>query len=127
MNKKKPESRNLIDKITPDQASTVLRTLWESDSSIKAKIEDANREVLTDVVYKDVCDDVSSSLASLCVDDVYEHSGRRRDGYHDPGEVAIEMLEDTCREYEEQMERYHELGMYEAEKEYCIRSITGII
>ena len=119
MSKKKPENNNLIDKITPEQASTVLLALWESGSSIKAKIEDIIREVLTDVVYKDVCDDVSFSLASLCVDDVYEHSGSRRDGYHDPGEVAIEMLEDACREHEEQLERYHELGMYKAEREYC--------
>lgn len=119
MSVKKQGENYLIDKITPEQARTVLRKLWESNSSVKDKIEALIREMLSDVDYKEVCEDVTFSLEELNVEDVYEHSGRRRDGYHDPGDVAIEMLEEACREYEEQMKRYHELGMYDVEKEYC--------
>ncbi|MCG6945515.1 MAG: hypothetical protein LJE87_09240, partial [Deltaproteobacteria bacterium] len=110
---------SLIDQITATQASEVLRSLWNSDSEIRKKIEAVIKEQLSDVDYNEVCSEVGLALNSLNVDEVYDHSGRRRDGYHDPGEVAIEMLENVCHEYEEQMKRYHQLQMYEAEKEFC--------
>ncbi len=113
------KKNNLIDQITAIQASEVLRSLWNSDSEIRKKIEVVIKEQLINVDCNEVCSEVGLDLSSLNVDDVYDHSGRRRDGYHDPGEVAFEMLENVCHEYEEQMKRYHQLQMYESEMEFC--------
>ena len=119
MRKKKTKKNSLIDQITAIQASEVLRLLWNSDSEVRKKIEVAIKEQLIDVDYNEVCSEVDLALSCLDVDEVYDHSGQRQDGYHDPGEVAIEMLENVCQEYEEQMKRYHQLQMYEAEMEFC--------
>ncbi len=119
MSSQKNETQLLIDKITPDQALTVLRKLWKSDPAIKRTIESSINELLTNVNYSEVSEELLSALVMLSVEDVYDNAGSYRDGYHDPGDVAIEMLEGACQEYIDQMMKYYELGMEKEELEYC--------
>lgn len=123
---KKNQQAKIIDQITPGQAVSVLRNLWSAYPDIRARIGTEIRKVLTAVDYHDVASDVETSLESLDEEELYDRSGHSRTGYHDPGEMAGIMVEEVLAPYQDQMERYDEMGMHLEAKELCKGLLKGL-
>lgn len=85
--------KNLINKISPDEALSILKLLAETDKQIKKKILDIAENMIKDVEYDTVCDDVFWVLDILNVHELWDSSGSTVDGYISTDAMVFEMIE----------------------------------
>jgi hypothetical protein len=123
---KRKQQAKVIDQITPDQAISVLQRLWHACPDFRAKIKTEIRKALTIVDYNEVARDLESSLDFLDEEELYDRSGPSRSGYHDPGEMAMIMVEEVLTSYQEQLERYYEMDMQREARELCKGVLKGL-
>ena len=123
---KKKQQVKIVDQITPGQAMSVLRNLWHSYPDFHMRIEAEIKNALTAVNSYDVASDIESSLDSLDEEELYDRSGPSRTGYHDPGEMASIMVEEVLAPYQDQLNRYYEMGMHHEAKELCKGVLKGL-
>lgn len=113
------KQKRVIDNITSEQAMSILNSLWDNHPDIRKKIEKAAEDILSCVEYNDVCEDVRAELDSLDEEDLFDRSGPSHHGYHDPSEVAGEMLEEAVKPFQDQMNRYFKLEKQHEATEVC--------
>ena len=123
---KRKQQAKIIDQITPSQAVSVLQNLWHAHPDFRARIEAEIKNALTIVDYNEVARDLESSLDFLDEEELYDRSGASRSGYHDPGEMAIIMVEEVLTPYQEQLKRYYEMDMHREAKELCKGVLKGL-
>jgi len=92
------------------------------DSNLSERIIAMSKASLSCVDSEEIADQVFNSLNSIMVEDLWDNSGNSRWGYHDPTEVAFEMLGDELRQYIATMNKYRVLGMImiEFEEKSCM-------
>lgn len=119
-------SKKNLDTITPLEALQILKMLCEEDTSIKRRIEDMFLNQVHEVEASEIADEVFSDLDFLAVGELWDRSGSHRDGYTDPGDAAMEMIEEIIEPHLKNMERLHSLGMLQEEMRYCMGVISGL-
>ncbi len=129
MHKKKsevPEIERLLDEITPDDAFAILNTLAYESSEMAEKIMDIAIDLLSEINYKEVASEVFSVLNDIEVEDVWNRSGKTREGYIDPGEMAYIIFEERLEMFCSEIEKYQALSMWEEASQYCKGVLEGI-
>ncbi|MFQ5923726.1 MAG: hypothetical protein ACE5M4_12870, partial [Anaerolineales bacterium] len=69
---------------------------------------------------------VQMELEFLDVEDVWQRSGPTGYGYVDPGDAAWEMFEEALRPFQEEVQKYQRLAMYDQAKLFCMGILKGI-
>ena len=129
MAKKTPRKKrksNTLDAISGTDAMEVLRILANRDKELSKEIDAIAWDLLADVAFDEVADCVQAELESLAVEDVWDRSGARRDGYVDPGETAWQMFEAALEPFREDMLKYQQLSMLEQAEEICLGILKGV-
>ena len=124
--KKDKIERKILDEINAEDAFAILKILVKKDTAIAERIERIAREYLSGVNIDDIAESVFYDLDHLAVEDVWDRSGRTRDGYVDPGDMAWQMFEDTLEPYLEELKKYQELSMRAEANNYCKGILKGI-
>ena len=96
----------MLTQITPEQALEVVRRLYKRDKDIRQAIMEEARSVLEAVDLDQTAEEVFFMLDSIDVQDLWDRSGARRDGYSSPEEEAVEMMEEELAPFFEQVRRY---------------------
>lgn len=120
------DSKKILDTIEPSEALQILKILCQEDTSIKKRVEDMFLNQIRGVDVSEIADEVFSDLDSLDVEDLWDRSGSHRDGYTDPGDAALEMIEEVIEPHLKDMQRLHSLGMLREEMRYCMGVISGL-
>lgn len=118
--------KELIDKITPEQANIILRNLWASNSKCRKLIEMETMRIFKSIDYEEISNLVCSDLDSLDVEELWDRSGPSSKGYNSPEDMAVVMFEEVLSEYNDQLKKYYELKMESEAKEYCKGVLKGI-
>ena len=126
MPKRSNKTRNIFDEIGADDALAILRLLAKEDSKIAKRIEHIAIEYLSDVDIEDIASEVYFELDSIEVEEVWDRSGRTRNGYVEPTEMAVLMFEDALEPFVDEMKKYQRLSMFVEAKNYCIGILRGI-
>ncbi len=126
MPKRSTKSRNIFDEISADDALAILRLLAKEDSNIAKRIEQIAIEYLKGVDIEDIASEVYFDLDSIEVEEVWDRSGRTRNGYVEPTEMAFQMFEDALEPFVEEMKKYQRLSMFVEAKKYCMGILKGI-
>ncbi len=117
----------LLNTLDGERARTVLYQLIQEDPSLAPRAEKYARVLLESVQADLVADALSSEIEAIEREDVWESSGRQRDGsYLYPSEGAYEMIEEILEEYMLELRSYAERGMAEVGREYCKGIILGL-
>lgn len=124
--RKQVKPLDFLNKIDGNDALAVLNKLAQEDESIAKKIRHIIEEFLDEVDSESIAYDVQSELEMLEVEDVWDRSGSTRDGYIDPGEMAMQMLEEALEPYERQIEKYHNFSKFDQAARYCMGILKGI-
>lgn len=122
----KDKTKNIFDEISADDAFAILRLLAKDDPKIGKRIEQIAIKYLSDVDIEDIASEVYFELDSLEVEEVWDRSGRTRNGYVEPTEMAFQMFEDALEPFVEEMKKYQRLSMFIEAKNYCIGILRGI-
>jgi len=118
--------KNLLDKISPDEALKILKLLAETDKRIENKIFSIAENIITDIDIEDICDDVFWSLDAIDVHDLWNRSGSNIDGYISPVEMAFEMVEEDLEPFQQKIFRFIELGLHQKAKLFCMGVLKGL-
>jgi hypothetical protein len=120
-----PRSR-ILESLTGSDALSILKILAARDERLAREIDAVAGELLGEVNVAGVAANVKDELESLDVDDIFDKSGARRDGYVDPGEAAFQMFEEALAPFLQDMERYRTLGLLEQASACCLGILQGI-
>ncbi|MDO9538889.1 MAG: hypothetical protein Q7J09_02650 [Methanocalculus sp.] len=124
---KKAGTTPLLDTLDDYRVRMVLSMLIRDDPSVTDRIEEYARSLLDSVDYKNVADSLYSGLNAIEIEDVWDSSGKQRDGsYIDTGERAYEMVEEILEPYTDEISAYLQRGMPDESREYCMGVILGL-
>jgi hypothetical protein len=112
--------------LEPDEAAEVLRRLAARGDAVGEAVREAIRSALLRFDPDAVTDEVRDTLESLTVEDIWDRSGPRRDGYTDPGEAAWEILEECLEPYLERIRTFQRLNQPERARDYCVAVLAAI-
>lgn len=118
--------KNLLDKISPNEALDILKFLAKTDKQIKKKILDIAENMIKDIEYDSISDDVFWALDAIDVHELWNSSGSTIDGYISTDEMAFEMIEKELEPFRKEVFRLMELGMSQEAKSYCMGVLKGI-
>jgi hypothetical protein len=118
--------RNVLESITGDDALAILKALAASDRRLALEIEAIAKERFSSVEMDAIAADVMMGLESLVVEDVFDRSGSKRDGYVDPGEAAWEMFEEALQPTWDEVGKYQQLSMLHEADVVCQGILKGI-
>src|SRR5260370_8314055 len=123
---KSPSRSRVLESLTGSDALSILKILADRDERLAREIDAVAGELLGEVNVADVAANVTDELESLDVDDIFDKSGARRDGYVDPGDAAFQMLEHTLAPFLQDIKRYRTLGLPEQASAWCLGMLRGI-
>ena len=123
---KKEYLKSILDNITSDQAVHILKALWEKRSDLRETIVQEAERLLEPVDSDAIAEDVFFALDSIDVHELWDRSGSHRDGYTSPEDMAMEMVEEELVSFTDQIMRYHNLGLREEEKLFCMGVLQGL-
>lgn len=116
----------LLATLSADQAHSVLMRLVYDDPALAARAEEVARDLLEYVDSTAIADILCYELSTLKIEDVWDTSGRTRDGYIDPSDRAWEMLDEVLEPYREEMLEYLRRGMPDESRIYALGILLGI-
>ncbi len=109
--KHKASSGTLIEKLSPEEASGVLKILLKNHPELSSEAEEAARQLLSSISSDEIADDVSFRIIGLDLDALNERAGAHSWGYVEPGEAATELLEEAIEDLVTDMKRAAENGL----------------
>lgn len=116
----------ILDLLTPEQAVIVLKELARTSPEIRRKARSIALRLVSDVDVEGVAEAVFWDLDSIPVEEVWDRSGRKRDGYVDPGEAAWQVFEEALAPHLDELRRCHRLGLAAEAKQHCMGILQGI-
>ena len=118
--------KGILTNITSDQAVYILKVLWEKRSDVREIIVNEVEKLLRPVDPDEIAEDVFFALESIDVHELWDRSGSHSDGYTSPEDMAMEMVEEEIDQFSDQIQRYHNIGLHEEEKLYCMGVLKGL-
>jgi hypothetical protein len=118
--------KDILNKISPNEALDILRQLAKNDKKIEEKISKIAEDIIRDVDLEAICEDVFFVLDGIDVHELWDRSGSTSDGYISPEEMAVEMMEEELDPFNQEVIRLIELNMPEEAKLSCMGVLKGI-
>jgi hypothetical protein len=110
MTVRKHQNSDLIDRLTGDEAKAVIRRLLDESPDLLASVERHARDVLGEVSFGAIADDVEDAMRAVDVEELYARAGGHDGGYTSPGDAAYELLEEAIEPFLDDLRRRRELG-----------------
>ena len=117
---------DIFNKIRPEEALDILKTLANSDKKLKKRIVDLAEALFANIDFDEICEDVFLALDGIDVHELWDRAGPRTDGYTGPGEMAVEMVEEALEPFLQEMHRLLDLKMNSEAKLCCMGIAKGI-
>ena len=117
---------DIFNKISPDEALTILRQISKTDNVLKKKIIELAKELYSNIDVDGICADVFYALDGIDVHELWDRAGPKRDGYSSPEDMSVEMFEEALEPFVQEMHRLLDLKMRQEAKEYCKGILKGI-
>ena len=95
-------------------------------SDVREIIVHEAERLLGSVDLDEIAEDVFFALESIDVHELWDRSGSHSDGYTSPEDMAMEMVEEELDSFSDQIVRYHNLGLHDEEKLYCMGVLKGL-
>lgn len=118
------KNEDIIDTINPEDAKSILKIIAKENPNID--FEKIIKEYLKKVNIDEVADSLFEDLKFIEVEELWESSGKTRDGYTEPVERADEMIEEVLEPYFEELEKYVKISMFNEAKSYCKGILKGV-
>lgn len=112
--------------ITGADALAILEILAGRNENLAQEIDAVAKELLSQVEMEEVAANVQMELEFLHIEDVWDRSGAKRDGYVDPGDAAWEMFEEALGPFQSEMDKYKQLSMLKEAELTCQGILKGI-
>ena len=116
----------IINRLSPNDALTVLKTLANDDETLAARIAEIATAHLSEVDPEDIALELYDELDSLEVEEIWDRAGESRHGYVSPDEAADQMIDEIIDPYLEELKKYQALGMNTGANRLCMGLLLGL-
>jgi len=120
------KKKGALDRLTGDEAATVLRLFLERHPELRKEIDSLAASVIGDVSINDVADAVENELRALDLDDLNSRAGSHAYGYVEPSEAAWELVEEAVTPFLDDIKRQVESGQYDAALSTSVGIVLGL-
>jgi len=120
------KKKGALDRLTGDEAATVLRLFLERHPELRKEIDSLAASVIGDVSINDVADAVENELRALDLDDLNSRAGSTAYGYVEPSEAAWELVEEAVTPFLDDIKRRVESGQYDAALFTSVGIVLGL-
>ncbi len=103
--------KSILDSISGVEALQILNTLCSSDTELRKRIESEAEKLLCAVDPEEVASEVLFELEGIDVEELCNRSGPSRHGYSSPDEMAVEMIEEVLKPFEDKIQELIRNGM----------------
>src|SRR6185369_13478767 len=108
--KPKAEAAGLLERLSPEEATAVLRQLLNKHRELRSEAELLATELVSSCSIDEVAGDAHNLITNIELDDLNERAGSHSWGYVEPSEGAVELLQEALEDLIEEMKRNLELG-----------------
>jgi len=120
------DRREIIDRLSPDDALAVLKALVREDDRFADCIVEKAVAYLSNVDPEEIAATLYAELTALAVEEVWDRAGPKRHGYVEPGEAAYEMVREVIEPFLQELRRYCALGMGAQASQTCVGLLQGL-
>jgi hypothetical protein len=117
---------DILNKISPNEALTILKQLSKIDKDLKKKIIELAEDLFSDVDVDEICEAVFYALDGIDVHELWDRAGPKTDGYTSPEDMSVEMIEEALEPFVQEMQRLLDLKKHIEAKLYCMGILKGI-
>lgn len=117
---------NTLESITGADALAILRALAARNPNLAQEIDAAAKALFSHVEIDEIAANVQMELESLHVEDIWDRSGAKGDGYVDPSDAAWEMFEEALQPFQDEVDKYKQLSMLQEADLACQGMLKGI-
>lgn len=119
------EVHQIIEQLSPADASAILHALASSDETLAARIAEMALARFDQVDVEEVSAALYDELNALEVEEVWDRAGSTRHGYVEPGEAADQMIEAVLTSFLDDLARYRKLGLRTEANRMCEGLLLG--
>src|ERR1700676_2625266 len=101
----------MLDRLAGEEAIAVLRQLLETHSELRAEAERIARGLISSQSVAEIAAEISDAMIGVDLDALNGRAGKHAWGYVEPGEAAMELLEEAIQDRVEDMKRRVEMDM----------------
>lgn len=115
-----------LDKLTSEEAHTVLCELLKSRPELQPEADELAGNVITSPSIEEIADEVFHAVTSIDLDALNERAGSHSWGYVEPSEAACELLDESLDDLIANMKRQAELGLAAGAEAICVGIVEGL-
>lgn len=119
------DPHEIIDNLSPEDAFVILRRLAAQDEKLAAEIAAQALAYLSGVEAEEITGALRDELEMLTPEEVWDRSGRTRDGYVDTSEAAYQMIEEMLEPFLDEMRKYRKTGLAWEAQQMCMGLLLG--
>jgi hypothetical protein len=123
---KKSATSNLLDRLSPEESSTVLRLLLEQNPTMRATAQKIAEDLVSSPSIEDIASEVHQLITSVDLEALNERAGAHSWGYVEPSEAACELLEESLADLVNDLKRRAECGFIPAAETICAGIVQGL-
>jgi hypothetical protein len=117
---------DLLENLECSEAAAVLKEILVAHPELRSEAEAIARDVLGEVSFLSIAEEVEDSLRQLDYDDLNGRAGRHSWGYTEPSEAAWELLEEVIEPQASELKRHLALGLKKEALAICQGLILGL-
>ncbi|MFO1500659.1 MAG: hypothetical protein U1G07_20125 [Verrucomicrobiota bacterium] len=104
-----------------------MKHLLEKHPQLRPEAEQFATSFVSSASTEDIAGDVQVRITSIDLDALNGRAGKHSWGYVEPGDAAVELLEESIDDLQDDMKRKAELGLLAAAQIVCIGIVEGFI
>ena len=116
----------ILDRLAGEEANAVLRQLLETHSELRPEAERIARGLISSQSVEDIAAEVTEALMGVDLDALNGRAGKHAWGYVEPGEAAMELLEEAIEDRVEDMRRHVEVDLVASAQTVCAGIVAGL-
>ena len=116
----------ILDRLAGEEANAVLRQLLETHSELRPEAERIARGLISSQSVEDIAAEVTEALMGADLDALNGRAGKHAWGYVEPGEAAMELLEEAIEDRVEDMNRHVEVDLVASAQAVCAGIVVGL-
>jgi hypothetical protein len=116
----------LLDRLNADEAEGLLKQLLEKHPELRPEAEQFAMAYVASISAEEIAQGVCDRLIGIDLEELNGRAGKHSWGYVEPGEAAIELMDESIQDLVDDMKRKAELGLLPAAQAVCVGIVQGL-
>lgn len=103
-----------------------MKQLLEKHPELRPEAEQFATSYASSASSEDIAEEVQTRITNIDLDALNGRAGKHSWGYVEPGDAAVELIEEAIEDLQDDMKRKAELGLVAAAQTVCVGIVQGL-